>query len=98
MSKKDKTKIFIEEINSKPPKEKHKTIKKVYKHVDQIWTIALLDLNDYKTLNKRAYRFFLKVIDDIFEFGWTTPLKNQNSQPISDEFFRCSIYFKKKTH
>ena len=98
MSKKDKTKTFIEAIISKPPEKKYKTIKIIYKHIDEIWTIGLLDLNDFKTSNNRGYRFFLEVIDIFSKFGWTIPLKNQISQAISDDFFRCSIYFKNKTH
>ena len=84
--KRDLTKIFIEEIYSKPPKKKYPTKKIVYNLIDEIWSIDLLDLNDYKTSNNRRYRYILRVIDNFSKYGWTVPLKNKSSQIISDEF------------
>ena len=35
----------------------------VYNHIDEIWTIDLLDMSDYGTSNNRGYRYILVVID-----------------------------------
>ena len=49
MIKKDLTKIFIDEIYSKPPKKNYPTNEIVYNHTDEIWSIDLADFSDYKT-------------------------------------------------
>ena len=43
MAKKDKTKIFIDEFYSKPPKKNYHTNKKIIKSVGDIWSSDLLD-------------------------------------------------------
>ena len=44
--KKDLTKIFIEEIYSTPPKKNYPTNKIVYNHIDETWSIDLVDMID----------------------------------------------------
>ena len=51
--KRDLTKIFIDEIYSKPPKRNYPTNKIIYNHVDETWSIDLADFSDYKTSKKR---------------------------------------------
>ena len=46
--KKDLTKIFIDEIYSTPPRKFYPTNKIVYNHIDDIWSIDLADMIDYK--------------------------------------------------
>ena len=48
---KDKIKIFIDEIYSKPPMNTYPTNKKKYNHIDEIWSIDLADMIDSKTSN-----------------------------------------------
>ena len=49
----DLTKIFINEIYSKAPKKVYRTNKIVYNHIDEIWSIDLADMIDYKISNKK---------------------------------------------
>ena len=41
--KKDLTRIFIDEIYSKPPLRNDPTNKIIYNHIDEIWSIGLTD-------------------------------------------------------
>ena len=54
--KKDLTKIFINEINSKPPMRNYPTSKIIFNYIDEIWSIDLADMIDYKTSNNKGYR------------------------------------------
>ena len=48
MSKKDNIKIFNDEIYSTPPKKNYEIKKVVYNRIDEIWSIDLADMVDYK--------------------------------------------------
>ena len=84
--KKDLTKIFIDEVYSKPPKKNYPTNKTMIKSVGDTWSSDLLDMNDYGPKNNKGYRYILVVIDNFSKFGWTIPLKNKFSQSITDVF------------
>ena len=86
MKKRDLTKIFIDEIYSKPPKKNYPTNKTLIKSIDDTWSSDLLDMNDYGPKNNKGYRYILVVIDNFSKFGWTIPLKNKFSQSITDAF------------
>ena len=75
MSKKDLTKIFIDEIYMKPPKKNYETNKIVNKHIDDTWSLDLLDMIDYGIKNNNGYRYILVIIDNFSKFGWTTSIK-----------------------
>ena len=79
-------KIFINEIYSKPPKKNYVTNKTDVYHIDDIWSLDILDLKDYGPENNRNYRYVLVTIDNFSKFGWTSPLKNKNAQTIKDSF------------
>ena len=79
-------KIFINEIYSEPPKKNYATNKTDVYHIDEIWSLDILDLKDYGLENNRGYRYVLVVIDNFSKFGWTIPLKNKNAQLIKDSF------------
>ena len=81
-----KTKIFIDEIYSKPPMRNYPTNKTKIKSIDDIWSSDLLDMNDYGIKNNKGYRFILVVIDNFSKFGWTIPSKNKYAQSITDAF------------
>ena len=89
-------KIFINEIYSKPSKKNYDTNKTDVYHIDDIWSLDLLDLKDYCPENKRNYRYVLVVIDNFSKFGWTIPLKNKNGQTIRDSFENILINSKRK--
>ena len=77
-------KIFINEIYSKGPKRSYATNKTDVYHIDDIWSLDILDLKDYGRENNRRHRYVLIVIDNFSKLGWTVPLKNKNSQTIKD--------------
>ena len=76
---------FINEIFSRPPKKNYSTNKTIVKHIDDNWSMDLLDMVDYGVKNNKGYRYILVVIDNFSKFGWTVPLKTKFSQTITDE-------------
>ena len=89
-------KIILSEIYSKPPKKKYATNKTDVYHIDDIWSLDILDLKDYGPENNRGYRYVLVIIDNFSKFGWTLPLKNKNAQTIKDSFEKISMSSKKR--
>ena len=73
-------KIFINEICSKPPKNDYATDKTDVYHVDDIWSLDILDLKNYGPENKRNYKYVLVIIENFSNFGWTVPLKKMLKQ------------------
>ena len=94
--KQDLTKIFIDEIYSKPPKKNYPTNKKVYNHVDEIWSIDLADFSDYKTSNNKGFRYIFVVRDNYSKKLWCIPLKKKYSQTITEEFSNIITKSKRK--
>ena len=83
---KDLIKIFVDEIYSRPPMRIYPTNKTVYNNIDEIWSIVLADMIDYKILNNRGYRYIFIIIDTYSKYLWAIPLKNKYSQTITNEF------------
>ena len=89
-------KIFIDEIYSKGPKKNHATNKTDVYHIDDTWSLDILDLKDYGPENIRGYRYVLVTIDNFSKISWTVPLKNKNALTIKDSFENISINSKRK--
>ena len=89
-------KIFINEIYSKGPKKYYPTNKTNVHHIDDAWSLDILDLKDYGPENNRGYRYVLVIIDNFSKFGGTVPLKNKNAQTIKDSFENILISSKRK--
>ena len=89
-------KIFINEFYSKPPKKNYVTNKTDVYHIDDIWSLDILDIKDYGPENKRGYRYVLVIIDNFSKFGWTVPLKNKNDLTIKDSLENILINSKRK--
>ena len=68
-------KIFLNEIYSKPHKRYYLTNKTDVHHIDEIWSLAFLDLKDYGPKNNRRSRYVLVIIDNFSKFVWTVSLK-----------------------
>ena len=83
---KDLTKIFIDEIYSSPPRKNYPTNKIIYNHIDEIWSIDLADMIDYKTSNNKGFRYKFIIIDNFSKYLLAIPLKNKYSQTITNEF------------
>ena len=92
----DLTKIFIDEIYSKPPRKNYSTNKIVYNHIDEIWSIDLADMIDFKISNNKGYRYIFIVIDNFSKYLWAIPLKNKYSQTITNEFSNILTTSKRK--
>ena len=54
--------------------------------MDEIWSIDLADMIDYKTWNNRGYRYIFIIIDNFCKYLWAIPVKNENRLTITDEF------------
>ena len=65
---------------------KYPTNKIVYDHIDEIWSIDLADMIDYRTSNNRGYRNIFTLIDIFSKNNWAIPVKNKNSQTITQDF------------
>ena len=89
-------KKFINEIYSKPPKKYYPTNETDVYHIDDTWSLDILDLKDYGPENNRGYRYVLVIIDNFSKFGWTVPIKNKNAQTIKDSFENILIRSKRK--
>ena len=89
-------KLFINEIYSKPPRKYYPTNKTDVYHIDDIWSLDILDLKDYGPKNNRGYRYVLVTIDNFSKDGWTIPLKNKNAQTIKDSFENILTNSKRK--
>ena len=96
MINKDLTKTFIDEIYSKAPKKNYKTNKIIYNHTDEIWSIDLADMIDYKISNNKGYRYIFIVIDNFSKYLWAIPLKNKYSHTITNEFSNILSTSKRK--
>ena len=96
MIKKDLTKIFIDEIYSKPPMRNYLTNKIIYNHIDEIWSIDLADMIDYKISNNKGFRYIFIIVDNFSKYLWTIPLKNKYSQTITNEFSNIITTSKRK--
>ena len=96
MINKDLTKVFIDEIYSKPPKKNYPSNKIVYNHIDEIWQIDLADMVDYKISNNKGFRYIFIIIDNYSKYLWAIPLKNKYSQTITNEFSNILTTSKRK--
>ena len=73
MVKKDSTKIFIDESYSEPPRKNYPTNKLINNHIDEIWSIDLADMMDYKISNNKSYRYIFIIIDNFSKYLWAVP-------------------------
>ena len=96
MINKDLIKIFVDEIYSKPPKKNYPTNKIVYNYIDEIWSIDLADMVDYKTSTNKGFRYIFVIIDNYSKHLWAIPLKNKYSQTITNEFSNMLTKSKRK--
>ena len=94
--KKELLRIFIDEIYSKAPKKNYETNKIIYNHTDEIWSIDLADMIDYKTSNNKGFRYIFVIIDNFSKYLWAIPLKNKYSKTITDEFSNILTKSKRK--
>ena len=73
--KKESTKTFIDETYSSPPKKNYPTNKIVYNHIDDIWSIDLVDKVDYKNSSNKGFRLIFIIVDNFSKYLWALPLR-----------------------
>ena len=56
-------KIFFDDLYTKLPMRNYETNKIIYNHDDEILSIDLADLIDYKTSNYTIFRYIFIIID-----------------------------------
>ena len=88
--------IFVNEIYSKVPKQNYCTNKTDVYHIDDFWSLDILDLKDYGPENNTRCRYVLVIIDNFSKYGWTVPIKNKNAQTIKHSFEDILISSKRK--
>ena len=76
--------------------KKYPTNKIVYNHNDEIWSIDLADMIDYKISNSKGFRHIFIIIDNYSKYLWAIPLKNKYSQTITNEFSNIITTSKRK--
>ena len=91
------TKIFREEIYSKPPENNYPPNKTDVYHIDDNWSLGILDLKDYAPENNRNYRYVSIVTDNFSKYGWTVAMRNENGITIKDSFENIPINSKSKS-
>ena len=96
MVKRELIKIFIDEIYSSPTKKNFPTNKLIDNHIDEIWSIDLADMIDYKISNNKGYRYFFIIIDSFSKYLWGIPLKDKYSRTITNEFSNILTKSKRK--
>ena len=52
------------------------TNKKLHNHVDEIWSIDLADMIDYKISNNKIFRYIFVINDNFSKKLWCVFLKN----------------------
>ena len=67
--------IFSGKKLSKPPKKFYSTNKTNDNHIDDTWSIKILELNECRPEIFRRNRFVLNVSNNSSKFGWAVPLK-----------------------
>ena len=88
--------MFVNEIFSKPPERNYNTNKTDVYHIDDIWSLDILDLKDNGRENNEGYRYVSVIIDYFSNFGWTVPLENENASTITNSFEKIIISSKRK--
>ena len=77
MIKKDIAKIFVNYVYSKAPKKNYENNKKIYKKIDEIWSLDLADMIDYKVSNNQGDSYTFKVIDSFSKRLWAIRLEKK---------------------
>ena len=88
--------VFIKEIYSKPPKKNYSKNKTDVYHIDDIWSLDILELKGYGPENNGTFRYVWVIIESFSKFSWTIYLKTKNAQTIKVSFDNILISSKRK--
>ena len=67
-------KILIDEKYSKTPKGNYPTNKIFYNHIDEIWSIDVADMVNYKISNNKGFGYLFVIFDNFSKYLWAIPL------------------------
>ena len=56
------------------------------KHIDECWSIDLIDFSDYGAENNKGYRYVFTCIDIFSKYAWGIPIKNKSSASVLEAF------------
>ena len=93
--KKDLTKLFIDEIRSKPIRRNYPTNKIVNNYIVEIWSIDIADMIDYKISINKRFRYTFVNFDNFSKYTWCIPHK-KTSPNNNKRIFKYSIIVKTK--
>ena len=96
MVKRDLIEFFKDEIYGQAPKKNYPTNKITYNYINEIWSIDLADMIDYKTSNNKRFRYINIIFHNFSKYLWAVPLKNNYSQTITIEFSNILATSKRK--
>ena len=96
MTKKYNIIAFIDETYSTPPRNIYPTHKIVHNHIDEVWSIDLIDLIDYKFSNNKGFRYMCVNIDGFSKYTWCIPMKNKYGETITKHFLKILSTSKQK--
>ena len=68
-----------------PSKKNYLTNKILYIRLDEIWSINLADMIDYKTSTNKGKRYIFVILDIFSKYLWAIPLKNKHGKLITQE-------------
>ena len=86
MVEKDLIKVFIDENYSEPPRKNYPNSEILYNHIDEIWSIDLVDMVDYKSSNKKGCRYIFIINDNFTKDLWCIPNNNKSVKKITEDF------------
>ena len=84
--KKGLKKIFRDEIYSTPPGKSYQTNKMTSDIIDEIWSIDLMDISDYKFSDNEGFCYIFVIVDSFSRYTWCVSPKNKNAQTIPYQF------------
>ena len=82
---KDWKENFVNENCSKPPEKYYPTKHTRYYDIVEIWSVDLMDLTEYKVLNKNGFSYIIVIIVDFEKNLWCIPVKTKKTKTITDE-------------
>ena len=91
-------KIFINEIYFKRLKHNYIAKKTNVYHIDDIYCLDVLNLEDYGPGNNEGYRYDLVVFGNSSKLVWTVPLKSKKKSNKNKLFRKHFYIIQKKTN
>ena len=84
--KEDLTKSFINETFNTSPRKNYPTNKTVNNHINEIWSIDLADLSDFKQSSNKRFMYIFIIFDNFSINTWCVLLKNEIAQTKTNDF------------